>query len=81
MHNHLKIRISPKKAILFKEQIKKDAEFFARNSIIDYSLLIGVHNTKMQSQDLGNSEFKKLSEFSTSIKKFQLNQEVFFFKK
>ena len=26
--------------------IKKDSEFFARNSVIDYSLLIGVHIKK-----------------------------------
>lgn len=28
------------------EIIKKDAKFFALCEIIDYSLLVGVHNTK-----------------------------------
>lgn len=38
-----KIKIYEKEAKKFKEQLKKDVIFFQNSSIIDYSLLIGIH--------------------------------------
>lgn len=42
----MKIRISSYQKQVILEQIKKDSEFLKSNNIIDYSLLIGVHEIK-----------------------------------
>lgn len=39
-----KIMLGPEKRKIFVEQIQKDSEFLARMNIMDYSLLLGIHD-------------------------------------
>ncbi|KNC46408.1 phosphatidylinositol phosphate kinase PIPK5 [Thecamonas trahens ATCC 50062] len=39
-----KIRLGPAKANLFKAQVRRDVEFLASINVMDYSLLLGVHD-------------------------------------
>lgn len=55
--NNFKVKVTPGKAKILLEQIKNDCKFFENNQIIDYSLLIGVHNKNK----------KKLYEFKPEI--------------
>jgi 1-phosphatidylinositol-4-phosphate 5-kinase len=40
------INLKPEVRALLLQQLKHDAEFFKRNNINDYSVLLGVHNLK-----------------------------------
>jgi 1-phosphatidylinositol-4-phosphate 5-kinase len=40
--------------------INKDADFFARNEIIDYSLLVGVHNRAQHPDMTGQSRLNSI---------------------
>eukprot|EP01117_Protostelium_nocturnum_P012457 TRINITY_DN4597_c0_g1_i3.p1 TRINITY_DN4597_c0_g1~~TRINITY_DN4597_c0_g1_i3.p1 ORF type:complete len:819 (+),score=308.58 TRINITY_DN4597_c0_g1_i3:128-2584(+) len=40
----MKIELAPELAVLFKEQLERDCEFLREMGIMDYSLLIGIHN-------------------------------------
>lgn len=42
------LRIPAEKKARLLAQIDKDAQFFAINNVIDYSLLLGIHNVPMQ---------------------------------
>ncbi|CAG9333428.1 unnamed protein product [Blepharisma stoltei] len=42
----LKIDIDPTKKEKVLQQMERDCEFFVKNDIIDYSLLLGIHHTK-----------------------------------
>ncbi|KAI8827089.1 uncharacterized protein EV422DRAFT_491372 [Fimicolochytrium jonesii] len=46
-----KLELGPTKAKIFIEQLEKDMKFLARHKIMDYSLLIGIHDMKR-----GNTE-------------------------
>eukprot|EP00347_Sterkiella_histriomuscorum_P010876 403374581 len=61
-----KIEGSIKKRLL--ETIQKDAQFFARNAIIDYSLLVGVHyKSRHPSPTNGSRLNSEQSEFSSPL--------------
>ena len=50
------------------ETIKKDSDFFAKNDIIDYSLLVGIHyKSKHPSPTNGSRINSEQSEFSSPI--------------
>ena len=38
------IKVGPAMKLRILDVLKKDSEFFAANDIIDYSLLVGIHN-------------------------------------
>ena len=50
-----KIRLPSDVANKILAQLRKDAEFLCRSGIMDYSLLVGVHNTEYEVEDEGLS--------------------------
>ncbi|KAI1315591.1 Phosphatidylinositol-4-phosphate 5-kinase [Mortierella claussenii] len=46
-----KLELGPEKRHLFVEQIKRDVELLARLNIMDYSLLIGIHDVERGNRD------------------------------
>ena len=52
------------------EQIKKDCEFFEQNEIIDYSLLIGIHNNSKMNNN--NNSFINRKNYKKT-KKYKIN--------
>mgnify|MGYP001048626800 CR=1 FL=1 len=53
-----KIKVGPEKKAALVKQMTRDCEFFNRLKIIDYSLLVGIHNIKSQ-----NLNFKEDNAF------------------
>lgn len=51
IHRHREIHFGPTKRKLFEEQLKQDVALLQRLKIMDYSLLIGIHD-----MGRGNSE-------------------------
>ncbi|KAI8820749.1 uncharacterized protein EV422DRAFT_496571 [Fimicolochytrium jonesii] len=51
MNRGRKLELGPKKAQLLTEQLEKDVKFLADHNIMDYSLLVGIHDMKR-----GNTE-------------------------
>jgi len=45
-----KIHLGPKK-VLFVEQLRKDAHFLAQLNIMDYSLLLGIHDRLKRTEE------------------------------
>ena len=64
------------------EIIKKDAQFFGQNNIIDYSLLVGIHNRSEHPSDVSSSfqspqpmmEFDQMSGSETDTRNFDWNE-------
>ena len=75
--NKIKLKLNSEQATVFIQQLKQDSEFFKANSIIDYSMLIGIHY-KFQSKEKkeNHEDFIKIKKFSNSIKNMTKN-EVF----
>lgn len=45
------MKLTKEHAKMVKEQLKNDCSFFEKNSIIDYSFLVGVHHNFLNKQD------------------------------
>lgn len=61
-----KFRISPETAGSFMRQLRKDVIFLASLGIMDYSLLLGVHNTEyVVKLDIGAATQSKTTSFSS----------------
>eukprot|EP00026_Physarum_polycephalum_P004548 Phypoly_transcript_04570.p1 GENE.Phypoly_transcript_04570~~Phypoly_transcript_04570.p1 ORF type:complete len:684 (+),score=95.55 Phypoly_transcript_04570:42-2054(+) len=45
---HVKIQIGPQKRSALLEQLQRDCKFLAKLNIMDYSLLIGIHNSEKE---------------------------------
>jgi 1-phosphatidylinositol-4-phosphate 5-kinase len=45
------LELGPEKRALLTEQLRRDAEFLERISVMDYSLLVGIHNLKRGNRD------------------------------
>lgn len=57
LERHKKLRLGPEKRKLFLEQIEKDAHFLANHNIMDYSLLLGIHDlTRGNTEDIRNRQ-------------------------
>ncbi|KZO95403.1 SAICAR synthase-like protein [Calocera viscosa TUFC12733] len=49
--NHKQLELGPEKRALFIEQIRRDTAFLKRANVMDYSLLVGIHNMKRGNRD------------------------------
>jgi 1-phosphatidylinositol-4-phosphate 5-kinase len=59
-----KLETGPEKRALLTEQLRRDSEFLERISVMDYSLLVGIHNLKRGNRD--NVRRNTLKVFSVS---------------
>lgn len=60
IEENFKLLLSEEDISSFKEQIQDDCRFFEKNKLIDYSLLVGIHDTT-QCQQLENSSIVSTS--------------------
>ncbi|KAF9993540.1 Phosphatidylinositol-4-phosphate 5-kinase [Entomortierella chlamydospora] len=51
VNRNRKLELGPEKRHLFVEQIKRDVELLARLNIMDYSLLVGIHDIERGNKD------------------------------
>ncbi|KZT53100.1 SAICAR synthase-like protein [Calocera cornea HHB12733] len=51
INNHKQLELGPEKRALFIEQIRRDTAFLKRANVMDYSLLVGIHNMKRGNRD------------------------------
>lgn len=66
-----KMKLTKEHATMVLDQLKKDCKFFEECSIIDYSLLIGVHHISQNRQDSMNIEESSVD--FMSLKNSRLN--------
>lgn len=59
------LEFGPEKQALFAEQLRRDTEFLKRIKVMDYSLLVGIHNMERGNRD--NLREKQLSVFHVSF--------------
>ncbi|KAF9208400.1 Phosphatidylinositol-4-phosphate 5-kinase [Haplosporangium sp. Z 27] len=72
VNRNRKLELGPEKRHLFAEQMKRDVELLARLNIMDYSLLIGIHDIERGNKD--NIRDNTLKVFQPDTKK-QLARE------
>lgn len=66
LENKLQIKITAEKANEFLNTLKKDCEFFEKNKIIDYSLLIGIHHKPSNGEE-NNISMKRNDALDDSV--------------
>lgn len=59
------LEIGPEKRALLSEQLKRDSEFLEKICVMDYSLLVGIHNMKRGNRD--NVRRNTLKVFAVSL--------------
>ncbi|RDB27012.1 Phosphatidylinositol 4-phosphate 5-kinase its3 [Hypsizygus marmoreus] len=59
------LELGPEKRALLTEQLRRDAEFLKKVNVMDYSLLVGIHNMQRGNRD--NVRRKTLKVFSPDI--------------
>ena len=58
------LELGPEKRAFFSEQLRRDMEFLKRIQVMDYSLLVGIHNMERGNRD--NLRENQLSVFHVS---------------
>jgi 1-phosphatidylinositol-4-phosphate 5-kinase len=64
LHRGRQFELGPEKRALFSEQLRRDTEFLKKIGVMDYSLLIGIHNMERGNRD--NIRENQLSVFHVS---------------
>ncbi|KAF9068538.1 hypothetical protein BDP27DRAFT_1224210 [Rhodocollybia butyracea] len=64
---HHKLELGPEKRALLTEQLRRDKEFLKKISVMDYSLLVGIHNMQRGNRD--NVRRRTLKVFEPAIPK------------
>jgi 1-phosphatidylinositol-4-phosphate 5-kinase len=64
------LELGPEKQALFAEQLRRDTEFLKRIQVMDYSLLVGIHNMERGNRD--NLREKQLTVFHVSSSQTKL---------
>ena len=59
------LELGPEKRALFSEQLRRDMEFLKAMKVMDYSLLVGIHNMERGNKD--NLRENQLSVFHVSF--------------
>ncbi|KAJ4485465.1 SAICAR synthase-like protein [Lentinula aciculospora] len=67
INGHHKLELGPEKRALLTEQLRRDKEFLKAISVMDYSLLVGIHNMHRGNRD--NVRRKTLKVFEPAIPK------------
>ncbi|KAJ3997878.1 SAICAR synthase-like protein [Lentinula boryana] len=67
INGHLRLELGPEKRALLTEQLRRDKEFLKAISVMDYSLLVGIHNMQRGNRD--NVRRKTLKVFEPAIPK------------
>lgn len=60
------IKFGPLKKKLFFDQLESDVKFLEKINVMDYSLLLGIHDTK-RGNSMSNEVYKKLSVFDPKL--------------
>lgn len=66
VHRGRRFELGPEKRALFSEQLRRDTEFLKKIGVMDYSLLIGIHNMERGNRD--NIRENQLSVFHVSVR-------------
>jgi 1-phosphatidylinositol-4-phosphate 5-kinase len=61
---HKQLELGPEKQAFLKEQLRSDLEFLKKVNVMDYSLLVGIHNMQRGNRD--NLRSNTLKVFSVS---------------
>ena len=75
-----KMKLTKENATMILDQLKKDCKFFEECSIIDYSLLIGVHHINQNRQDSMNIEESSVDFMSLKNSRIIVIFKYFFLK-
>ncbi|KAM3133933.1 hypothetical protein pb186bvf_013899 [Paramecium bursaria] len=75
------IHIQPDKYNQLLSQIQKDAMFFAQNNIIDYSLLVGIHNDSKIKSSAHSQRFQSMLDYEDDIQAIRSieDDKIYFF--
>ncbi|KAL4484387.1 hypothetical protein ABPG74_019564 [Tetrahymena malaccensis] len=64
LNQKIKIQVRPEQYTTFLEVVRKDCHFFEQNEIIDYSMLLGLHNSRREKRTSNsNNRYQLLTYF------------------
>ena len=70
---HNKVYVGPENKAALLEQLRKDTEFLARHHIMDYSLLLGIHDHRRQEQNRRLTNTLTIDDFQVVDRRDSLN--------
>lgn len=68
------LELGPEKRALLSEQLRRDMEFLKKMRVMDYSLLVGIHNMERGNRD--NLRENQLTMFHVSSRNEMMNKQV-----